>query len=149
MQLLHVVKTPAHVRDAPARFLDLLRAFRERHRALKHGGVGGEILNLRVGVRTPGNLDVGLRIVVREVGDQALPALGVLEPIILGMHDDNYQLIGKDQREPSILIRKLRPWRSGDADRANPLARMGHQSGNRLVFGYEKRIAASSESWSR
>ena len=29
------------------------------------------------------------------------------------------------------------------------LARMGHQSGNRLVFGYEKRIAASSESWSR
>ncbi len=31
----------------------------------------------------------------------------------------------------------------------NQLARMGHQSGNRLVFGYEKRIAASSESWSR
>ena len=31
----------------------------------------------------------------------------------------------------------------------NELARMGHQSGNRLVFGYEKRIAASSESWSR
>ena len=29
------------------------------------------------------------------------------------------------------------------------LTRMGHQSGNRLVFGYEKRIAASSESWSR
>ena len=29
------------------------------------------------------------------------------------------------------------------------LARMGHQSGNRLVFGYEKRIAASSEFWSR
>ena len=32
---------------------------------------------------------------------------------------------------------------------ARRLARMGHQSGNRLVFGYEKRIAASSESWSR
>ena len=38
------------------------------------------------------------------------------------MGDDNYRLIGKDQMAPSILIRKLRPWRPGDADRVNPLA---------------------------
>ena len=37
------------------------------------------------------------------------------------MHDDSYQLIGKDQMEPSILIRRLRPWQAGDADRVNPL----------------------------
>ena len=37
------------------------------------------------------------------------------------MHDDSYQLIGKDQMEPSILIRRLRPWQSGDADSAQSL----------------------------
>ena len=37
------------------------------------------------------------------------------------MHNDNYQLIGKDQMEPSILNRRLRPWQSGDADRAQSL----------------------------
>ena len=37
------------------------------------------------------------------------------------MHDDSYQVIGKDQMEPSILNRRLRPWRSGDASRAQSL----------------------------
>ena len=37
------------------------------------------------------------------------------------MHDDSYQLIGKDQMEPSILIRRLRPWRPEDADSAQSL----------------------------
>ncbi len=37
------------------------------------------------------------------------------------MHDDNYRLIGKGQMETFILLHKLRPWRPGDADRANPL----------------------------
>ena len=37
------------------------------------------------------------------------------------MHDDSYQLIGKDQMEPSILVRRLRPWQPGDADRAQSL----------------------------
>ena len=37
------------------------------------------------------------------------------------MHNDNYQLIGKDQMEPSILSRRLRPWQSGDADSAQSL----------------------------
>ena len=36
------------------------------------------------------------------------------------MPDDSYQLIDKDQMEPSILLRKLRPWRPEDADSANP-----------------------------
>ena len=37
------------------------------------------------------------------------------------MHDDSYQLIGKDQMEPSILIRRLRPWRPEDAPKAQDL----------------------------
>ena len=37
------------------------------------------------------------------------------------MHDDSYQLIGKDQMEPSILIRRLRPWRPEDASKAQDL----------------------------
>ena len=37
------------------------------------------------------------------------------------MHNDNYQLIGKDQMEPSILSRRLRPWRSEDASTAQEL----------------------------
>ena len=37
------------------------------------------------------------------------------------MHDDSYQVIGKDQMEPSILNRRLRPWRSGDASGAQSL----------------------------
>ena len=37
------------------------------------------------------------------------------------MHDDSYQLIGKDQMEPSILLRKLRPWRPEDASKAQAL----------------------------
>ena len=37
------------------------------------------------------------------------------------MHDDSYQLIGKDQMEPSILIRRLRQWRPEDASKAQAL----------------------------
>ena len=37
------------------------------------------------------------------------------------MADDIYSLIGKDQMEPSILIRRLRPWRPEDADRVQSL----------------------------
>ena len=37
------------------------------------------------------------------------------------MHNDNYQLIGKDQMEPSILSRRLRPWRPEDASTAQAL----------------------------
>ena len=37
------------------------------------------------------------------------------------MPDDSYRLIDKDQMEPSILLRKLRPWRSEDADRVQSL----------------------------
>ena len=37
------------------------------------------------------------------------------------MHDDSYQLIGKDQMEPSILNRRLRPWRPGDDSRTQSL----------------------------
>ena len=37
------------------------------------------------------------------------------------MPDDSYQLIDKDSMEPSILLRKLRPWRREDADRAQSL----------------------------
>ena len=37
------------------------------------------------------------------------------------MHNDNYQLIGKDQMEPSILSRRLRPWRPEDASTAQEL----------------------------
>ena len=39
------------------------------------------------------------------------------------MPDDSYRLIGKDRMEPSILLRKLRPWRTKDADRAKSLVR--------------------------
>ena len=39
------------------------------------------------------------------------------------MPNDSYQLIGKDQMEPSILLRELRPWRDEDADRAKSLVR--------------------------
>ena len=37
------------------------------------------------------------------------------------MHNDNYQLIGKDQMEPSILVRRLRQWRPEDASKAQGL----------------------------
>ena len=37
------------------------------------------------------------------------------------MHDDSYQLIGKDQMEPSILNRRLRQWRPEDASKAQDL----------------------------
>ena len=37
------------------------------------------------------------------------------------MHDDSYQLIGKDQMEPSILSRRLRQWRPEDASKAQDL----------------------------
>ena len=37
------------------------------------------------------------------------------------MPDDSYRLIDKDKMEPSILLRRLRPWRDEDADRAKPL----------------------------
>ena len=37
------------------------------------------------------------------------------------MHDESYQLIGKDQMEPSILIRRLRQWRPEDASKAQDL----------------------------
>ena len=37
------------------------------------------------------------------------------------MHDDSYQLVGKDQMEPSILNRRLRPWRPEDDSRTQSL----------------------------
>ena len=37
------------------------------------------------------------------------------------MHDDSYQLIDKDQMEPSILIRRLRQWRAEDASNVQDL----------------------------
>ena len=37
--------------------------------------------------------------------------------------DDSYRLIEKDQMEPSILLRELRPWRPEDANRAQSLVR--------------------------
>ena len=37
------------------------------------------------------------------------------------MHDDSYQLIDKDQMEPSILNRRLRQWRPEDASKAQDL----------------------------
>ena len=37
------------------------------------------------------------------------------------MPDDSYRLIDKDQMEPAILLRKLRPWRPEDADRGQSL----------------------------
>lgn len=37
------------------------------------------------------------------------------------MHDDSYQLIGKDHMEPSILNRRLRQWRPEDASKAQDL----------------------------
>ena len=39
------------------------------------------------------------------------------------MPDDRYRLIDKDQMEPSILLRTLRPWRREDADSAKLLVR--------------------------
>ena len=37
------------------------------------------------------------------------------------MHDDSYQLVGKDQMEPSILNRRLRQWRPEDDSRTQSL----------------------------
>lgn len=37
------------------------------------------------------------------------------------MPDNDYRLIGKDDMEPSILSRTLRPWRRHDQDRAHRL----------------------------
>ena len=39
------------------------------------------------------------------------------------MPDDSHRLIDKDQMEPSILLRKLRPWRPEDANSAKRLVR--------------------------
>ena len=53
----------------------------------------------------------------RELLLNSIPSV-ILIPLML---DDSYRLIDKDQMEPSILLRKLRPWRPKDADRAQPL----------------------------
>ena len=44
-----------------------------------------------------------------------------IRDLISLMPNDSYQLIGKDQMEPSILLRRLRRWRPEDADGAKPL----------------------------
>ena len=53
----------------------------------------------------------------RELPSNSIPSM-ILIPL---MPDDSYRLIDKDKMEPSILLRRLRPWRDEDADRAKPL----------------------------
>ena len=59
------------------------------------------------------------------------------------MPNDSYQLIGKDQMEPSILLRRLRRWRPEDADGAKPLVHVLDEyernvSSLKLETGFEK-----------
>ena len=53
------------------------------------------------------------------------------------MSNDSYQLIDKDQMEPSILLRKLRPWRPEDADKAQSLV-------HAVLAAYGRNSGASS-----
>ncbi len=61
------------------------------------------------------------------------------------MSNDSYQLIDKDQMEPSILLRKLRPWRPEDADKTQSLvhavlAAYGRNAWRRDPFRWEATV---------
>ena len=58
----------------------------------------------------------------RQRAQRELPSNSIPSVILISlMPDDSYRLIGKDRMEPSILLRKLRPWRTKDADGAKSL----------------------------